>query len=333
MKVTETMTIIKRVKDDAYYGEKDGRAYVIKKGDSDYEDYEKFYEELRKTPFEHRPELVNTVIDENTYPTIFNGNIKLDKTTTEQIKAPEKTPREILIESMNRLINFFSEFSFTPSFRFTNTFAYACQEGVDKARTYVRNYFSLMDSSYQREVAEKIKSSEFRLIAENIQKFGQPKAPINSRLKIYFGNAGTGKTTKAQQECDNRCIVCNSSMLPADLIEDFNFEDGKPNFNGSLLRQCMEEGKKLVFDEINLLPYDSLRFLQGLTDGKSVIYYKKEEIKIKDGFQIIGTMNLTLGGMTYGLPEPLVDRCFEMDEFTLTAEQLALSILGNESEE
>ena len=39
-------------------------------------------------------------------------------------------------------------------------------------------------------------------------------------------------------------------------------------------------------------------------------------------------MNLTLGGMVYGLPEPLVDRCAEVKEFSLTAEQLAKAIMG-----
>ena len=42
-------------------------------------------------------------------------------------------------------------------------------------------------------------------------------------LKIYYGSAGTGKTTKAQKETAGRCMICNNSMLPADLMEDFIF--------------------------------------------------------------------------------------------------------------
>ena len=121
-------------------------------------------------------------------------------------------------------------------------------------------------------------------------------------------------------------------MLPSDLMEDFIFKDGNPDFNPSLLWDCMEQGKTIVLDEINLLPFDSLRFLQGIVDGKSEFYYKNRPVHIHEGFQIIGTMNLSLGGMVYGLPEPLVDRCSETKEFALTAEQLAKAIIGWDAE-
>ena len=189
-----------------------------------------------------------------------------------------------------------------------------------------------MDSSYVKEVGQKVKSAEFKQIIKDIAQYGTPTTHINTRFKVYFGPAGTGKTTIAQEESDNRCIVCNSSMLPSDLMEDFIFKDGNPDFNPSLLWDCMEQGKTIVLDEINLLPFDSLRFLQGIVDGKSEFYYKNRPVHIHEGFQIIGTMNLSLGGMVYGLPEPLVDRCSETKEFALTAEQLAKAIVGWDAE-
>ena len=167
---------------------------------------------------------------------------------------------------------------------------------------------------------------------KDIAQYGVPTSHINTRFKVYFGPAGTGKTTIAQEESENRCIVCNSSMLPSDLMEDFIFKDGNPDFNPSLLWDCMEQGKTIVLDEINLLPFDSLRFLQGIVDGKTEFYYKNRPVHIHDGFQIIGTMNLSLGGMTYGLPEPLVDRCSDAKEFALSAEQLAKAIVGWDAE-
>ena len=324
MKVSENMTITKRTTDGAFYGEKDGVQYIIEATHSDYPMYDGFYNVMRSTPYGDRPNILKQLIETNRYPTIFG-----------EVKAPEtkvRDPKELLLEGITKLMDFFTEFSFTPSFRFTNTFAFMACKSQKAATEYVRNYFALMDSSYVKEVEQKIKSAEFKQIIKNIAQYGEPTSHINTRFKIYYGNAGTGKTTIAQTESDNRCIVCNSSMLPSDLMEDFIFKDGNPDFNPSLLWDCMEQGKTIVLDEINLLPFDSLRFLQGIVDGKSEFYYKNRPVHIADGFQIIGTMNLSLGGMTYGLPEPLVDRCSEAKEFVLSAEQLAKAIIGMDGE-
>ena len=326
MRVSDSMTITKRSSDGAFYGERNNSAYVIETSHADYKAYDGFYNVMRATPFVERPSKLNEIMTDNLYPAIFG--------TVEATAKPEdvRTPKELLLEGITKLMDFFTEFSFTPSFRFTNTFAYMCCENLNRAQTYVRNYFALMDSSYQKEVAEKIKSAEFKKIVQLVAQYGKPTTTINTRFKVYFGSAGTGKTTLAQKESDNRCIVCNSSMLPSDLMEDFIFKDGNPDFNPSLLWDCMEQGKTIVLDEINLLPFDSLRFLQGIVDGKTEFYYKNRPVHIHDGFQIIGTMNLSLGGMTYGLPEPLVDRCSDAREFVLTAEQLAKSIIGMDAE-
>lgn len=239
---------------------------------------------------------------------------------------PTLTSKEILLRGLTNMINFFSEFAFTPSFRFVNTLARQYRTPTTAA-AFITHYFELMDSAYTHDVTEKMKSKEFKDIIKDIAQYDTPTNIVNSRLKVYYGPAGTGKTTIAQQETNNRCIVCNASMLPSDLMEDFTFDSGSPTFNPSVLCDCMEKGLPIVLDEINLLPFDSLRFLQGVTDGKTSIIYKNRTINIHDGFQIIGTMNLSLGGATYGLPEPLVDRCSEIKSFTLTAEQLAAAMV------
>lgn len=332
MNVHATMSITKRSRDGAFYGEKNFKPFVIEVTNPTYVDYENFYNTMRNTPYADRESLFNDIVKNNRFPTIF-GEVKMETVEAPVMPKVEIDPKAVLLEGIEKLMDFFSEFSFTPSFRFTNTFAYMACASKAKAKTYVKNYFALMDSSYAKEVEQKMKSAEFDEIIKKIAQFGKPKSPVNTRFKVYFGSAGTGKTTIAQKESENRCIVCNSSMLPSDLMEDFIFKDGNPDFNPSLLWDCMEQGKIIVLDEINLLPFDSLRFLQGIVDGKTEFYYKNRPVHIKEGFQIIGTMNLSLGGMTYGLPEPLVDRCSDAQEFTLTAKQLATAIIGREDGE
>ena len=92
------------------------------------------------------------------------------------------------------------------------------------------------------------------------------------------------------------------------------------------MRECMEKGLPLTLDEMNLLPFETVRFLQGILDGKKEFIFKGQKIQIKEGFTIIGTMNLVINGMAFGLPEPLVDRCSDIKKFTLKAEDLMAAL-------
>lgn len=227
------------------------------------------------------------------------------------------------IDAVGRLQKFFSEFKFTPAARFVNTLARS--ENVPAAKKYISSYVKLINNCDMNDIIEKCKSPEFEQIANDLLKY-PPKNQINSRLNIYFGDAGTGKTTYTiKNNPDASVVPCNSSILPDELMRtfDFNDENGHPVFKPSVLQTAMKEGKTVIFDEINLLSFDCLRLLQILTDGKDEITYNNEKIEIKDGFKIIGTMNLTVNDQVYNLPEPLVDRCEEIKEFTLSTEQLA----------
>ena len=223
------------------------------------------------------------------------------------------------------LINFFKDFDFEPNFRFVNTLKRNSQS-VENAQTYICNYFKLTDNQYKEDVQEKVKSQEFKNLISDLQNINT-NSIINSRFKVYYGSQGTGKTTQALKESNNVVMVCHSAMLPSDLLEDFKFEEGKPAFKKSALWEAMENGTKITLDEINLLPFESLRFLQSILDNKTEINYKGQVIRIKDGFQIIGTMNLTVNGSVFNLPEPLVDRAAELKEYKLTAEQLAGALI------
>lgn len=240
-----------------------------------------------------------------------------------QIASVEPTPQEIVTKGIDGLMKFFSEFNFQPNFRFLNTLS---RYGKEEGKGYIERYFELTASPYTAVVKEKMKSQEFRAIEKDFFAHKTEKQ-INTRFKLYYGSQGTGKTTIAMQESNNECMVCHNAMLPSDLMENFDFEDGKAGFQPSALYNAMVNGTPIVLDEINLLPFESLRFLQGILDGKKCLQYKDRTVNIADGFMVIGTMNLTVNGMTYGLPEPLVDRCAETKRFDLTAENLLGAVL------
>lgn len=303
----------------------DDTTYVINADNGDFQAWSDFYMAMRTLLKEKRgvaaESFFNThdgIIDRLEFPVYASG---------EPMECVSTNPSEEMTEALDKLINFFKEFEFEPNFRFVNTLSFKVKESQTEAINYIRNYFALVDNSYKTEINAKIKSLEFKDILKKFAQFANPASRINQRFAVYFGSAGTGKTTLAMQESGNRCIVCNASMLPSDLMEDFVFESGKPTFQKSALWNCMEKGQPIVLDEINLLPFDSLRFLQGVLDGKKEFDYKGHKVEIADGFKVIGTMNLSIGGMIYGLPEPLIDRCADMRQFSLTASQLLGAVL------
>lgn len=222
--------------------------------------------------------------------------------------------------TLQNTMNFFTEFNFEVNFRFINTLS-RYSTSYEEATNYVVNYFKLTNTIDVSSIIEKMKSIEWSNIISQLASYNTKKQ-INKRFKVYYGSQGTGKTTSALKETDNICMVCHSAMLPSDLMEDFKFIDGKATFQPSALQIAMVNGTAITLDEINLLPFESLRFLQSILDDKQQIEWKGQTVRIKDGFKIIGTMNLVVNGSTFNLPEPLVDRCSEIKEYKLTANNL-----------
>ena len=315
MKITANVEIIAR---------KDGSLITIINGASTAEtdperivECTQIYQACRDIEEDKREAWLNENIADGKFPHLFG-----DASSVAGTETVEPTPTEYLQSALQRLMDFFKEFEFEPNFRFVNTLAWMLTKKKKSCATdYITSYFELIDSPYKNEVSAKIKSKEFKAILADMSKVA-PTKTVNERFKLYYGSQGTGKTTIGQSESEGRCVVCNASMLPADLMEDFIFDEGKPSFKPSSLWECMEKGKAIVLDEINLLPFDSLRFLQGVLDGKKEFNYKGKTVHINSGFMVIGTMNLSVNGMVYGLPEPLVDRCMEMKKFSLDAKAL-----------
>lgn len=316
MKIIEGVEIVKKEYDAIFFIDAHkGIDEKVSVSDPLYKAWLDFYNTLRYTAPVDR----GTVYAGMSLPCDANNIVE---PVVEKVLSNE----EKIIKGLTDIINFFSEFEFEPNYRFINTLGLKLQNSKKSATEYIKSYFELTDNQYKNEVRAKLDSREFNNILSNIS-INKPTNTINKRFKVYYGSAGTGKTTLAQKESENRCIVCNASMLPADLMEDFVFIDGKPSFKPSVLWNCMTEGKAIVLDEINLLPFDSLRFLQGILDGKTEFDYKGHKVVIADGFEIIGTMNLAIGGMIYGLPEPLIDRCADMRKFVLNADMLKSALI------
>lgn len=303
MNITQSKTIVKKKSDESIIVTNGALEKVFVTTEEQYGDVNMFYERIRVCFDQLKKEQLFTELWNN----VVESTISM---TAEQFNE----------NVITKLIDFFSEFNFEPNFRFLNTLCH-----YEDKKGYIMRYFKLVNSPYTNAIKDKMESPEFKTILKSLTSFA-PKSWVNTRFKLYYGSQGTGKTTIALEETENRCMVCHNAMLPSDLMEDFKFDDGKAGFHPSALYKAMENGESITLDEINLLPFESLRFLQSILDGKKEFIYKGTTVHIKDGFQIIGTMNLVVNGFTYGLPEPLVDRCSETKEFKLSAKDLLTTL-------
>lgn len=268
----------------------------------------------------------------------------------EWVEAHKKTNRgfvEKQVVGLNRVtslgdtcknvVQFFKDVpNFQVGARFLNTLCLRTKMGGrDAAVQYVNGYFSLQGKRDEADVICAKMSNKHNLSPEwDAIEAGlmdqEPSVQINKRLKLYFGAAGTGKTTFALGELNDlsNVIVCNAAMDSNDMLFDFDFdENGKPRFKPGKLYNACEAGETILLDEINLLNDEVLRFLQGITDNKPTFTAKGHEIHVKDGFMIIGTMNLTVNGQIFPLPDPLVDRALEIREFEMDASLLENALL------
>lgn len=228
--------------------------------------------------------------------------------------------KKLLLEAGERLFKWFSETSYKPSLRLANNLPF-----VDDKCAYIRNYFAIQNHPDYARICELVETDNVELdaICELLIKAGveKPSTRINKRFTIFYGDPGGGKTTTAMGMTD-LIVVCNSRILPDDLLAVFDFDDGKPVFKHTALYDAMTTGKPILLDEINNLQRDTLDFLQGILDNKGYFEFKGSKIEIADGFKIIGTMNLHKDQTTVGITEALADRCDEIREFELTPELL-----------
>ncbi len=258
----------------------------------------------------------------------YDGVINISGGTDDTLQDKVETVKEASLEDKRKkvcsdIIKFFSEFTFVPATRFVNTLSkFTTQKD---AKQFISNYMNLTDHPDKNDICEKIKSAEFNNILKDLFECRGDKE-INKRLEIYYGPAGTGKTTEAiNLYPDANVTVCNELMDSDSIMKvfDFNDENGNPVFKPSQLQLDMIAGRPHILDEMNLLPLNTLRFLQGILDSKEKINYEGKEIVIADGFKIIGTMNLVVNGQVFSLPEPIVDRAQVLKEYNADENLLA----------
>lgn len=238
-----------------------------------------------------------------------------------ETKEPERVDPQLQMAKRQwgaEFIKFFSEFNEEPSTRMINTLGK--QTTVNNCIKYISDFYDLEDHPDKDAIKDKAKSTEFRgLCAQAMALHSEKK--LNKRLEIYFGAKGTGKTYTARHKYPDASVtICNESIQPDDLLDYIKVDGDSTATHQTTLRYDMEHGRVHIMDEINLLPFKTLRYLQGITDDKPVFNHNGEDIVIKEGFKIIGTMNLWVNGQCAFLPEPLVDRAEVIKEFKMTPE-------------
>ena len=175
-----------------------------------------------------------------------------------------------------------------------------------------------------------MKSPEFDVVVEAFKPFSPE--PLNRRFAVFYGSPGGGKTYAAIKagekinggECD--VTPCSPSMDAADMLYAYrlDYKTGRRGYVPTALLSAMVHGRAVVLDEVNLLPMEARMFLQNILDNKGKVHLMGVEIPIRDGFFVLGTMNLETGLGASPLPLPLVDRAAVVREFRTTTQQAAV---------
>lgn len=116
------------------------------------------------------------------------------------------------------------------------------------------------------------------------------------RLFILMGETGVGKSYLIEKRYPNiTTYACNSSLDPYSLCYYLADKDGsglKPYETPFLKAVKGElEDNRVLLDEGNELPRDTLMFIQGLTDEKSSVVIGDKLVRISPKFKIIMTAN------------------------------------------
>ena len=231
------------------------------------------------------------------------------------------------VEVMTKFLSEFSYFRTGVSMRLVNTFAIA-----DDKKAALASYCEVSQMEDLPDLIEKMKSPEFKAVCDAFAPFANVK-PLNKRFAVFYGAPGGGKTHAAKLVGEKTngdgkvdVVPCSPSMDAADTLYAYrlDYQTGKRGYIPTALLTAMVSGRAVVLDEVNLLPMEARMFLQNVLDNKDRVHVMGQEIPIRDGFFVIGTMNLSTGLGDQPLPLPLVDRACVVREFRTTTAQAAV---------
>lgn len=112
------------------------------------------------------------------------------------------------------------------------------------------------------------------------------------RLFILLGETGVGKSFIVEKRFPTiPKWNCNKALDPFSLMYVLTDKGDGLRPHPTPFYDAIKNGGKVMLDEINELPHETLMFLQGITDEKKSIVFGDEDIIIHENFKIIGTMN------------------------------------------
>lgn len=237
----------------------------------------------------------------------------IDRYTTNVTKTENQIKREVM-EGIEELQNTMLQFDTAVTPRMVSTMLHH-----SNPEAYLYGYLKLTGRECD-DFMKKTQSQEWRRMMNKL-KSANPKR-INKRLAIYFGPPGGGKTIAALREAGKK-IGMHKDMTAKELMFDFTFDDnGNAQFSKSVFAQAMENGEPIVCDEMNLASNTLLQFMQSVLDNSKSIFMDGQELVIKEGFKVIGTMNDVVSGVDRILPEPIIDRALDIRYFELTPSKI-----------
>lgn len=232
---------------------------------------------------------------------------------TENVTKTENQIKQEVLEGIEELQNTMLQFDTAVTPRMVSTMLHH-----SNPEAYLYGYLKLMGRECD-DFMKKTQSQEWRRMMNKL-KSANPKR-INKRLAIYFGPPGGGKTTAALREAGKK-IGMHKDMTAKELMFDFTFKDGEAQFSKSVFAQAMENGEAIVCDELNLASNTLLQFMQSVLDNSKSIFMDGQELVIKEGFKVIGTMNDVVSGVDRILQEPIIDRALDIRYFELTPSKI-----------